>query len=147
MMEKIMSKNESEGFSMRDPHNQTRADRDFAAGMARYFEQSIGTNLDKLRNFAKYVPRQDLSRFLVKHEIFKRILNIHGHIIECGVFLGDGVMTWAQFSAIHEPYAHVRQSRGVRYVRGLSCLFQGGRALKARPREAWRSRDACQSRH
>ena len=121
-MEKIMSKNESEGFSMRDPRNQTRADRDFAAGMARYFEQSIGTNLDKLRNFAKYVPRQDLSRFLVKHEIFKRILNIHGHIIECGVFLGDGVMTWAQFSAIHEPYAHVRRVVGFDTFEGFPAF-------------------------
>ena len=75
----------AEQFSMRDPRTQTSSDNDFAAGMAAHFAQSLGTDLDKLRNFPKYVPRQTLSIFLAKHEIFKHVLNVHGHIIECGV--------------------------------------------------------------
>jgi hypothetical protein len=37
---------------------------------------------------------------------------VHGYIIECGVFLGAGLMTWAQLSAIYEPVNHVRRVVG-----------------------------------
>ncbi len=113
---------ENERFSMRDPRTQTSSDRDFAAGMAIYFEQSLGTDLDKLRNFTKYVPRQNLSDFLAKHEIFKHVLNVHGYIIECGVFLGGGLMTWAQLSAIYEPVNHVRRIIGFDTFSGFPQL-------------------------
>ncbi len=41
-------------------------------------------------NFAKYVSRQELSRFLFRHDLYKKILNTKGSIIECGVFTGGG---------------------------------------------------------
>ncbi|MEW6183470.1 MAG: TylF/MycF/NovP-related O-methyltransferase [Bacillota bacterium] len=102
----------NEQFSMLDPLNQTRQDHDFVNGMDEYFQNSLGTNIDKLRHFAKYVPRQTISLFLAKHALFQQVLGIHGHIIECGVFLGGGLMTWAQLSAIYEPYNHIRRVIG-----------------------------------
>ncbi|MCS7214369.1 MAG: TylF/MycF family methyltransferase [Candidatus Calescibacterium sp.] len=103
---------EVERFCMLDPRNQTEKDREFSKGMAVYFKRSIGSTMDKLRNFTKYVPRQTLSLFLAKNEIFKKIIGIHGYIIECGVFLGGGLMAWAQLSAIYEPYNHIRRVVG-----------------------------------
>jgi hypothetical protein len=102
----------TEKFSMLVPQNQTENDVAYSRDMESYFGQSLGTNIDKLRNFAKFVPRQALSNFLAKHELFKHILGVHGHIIECGVFLGGGLMTWAQLSAIYEPVNHVRRVVG-----------------------------------
>lgn len=58
-------------------------------------------------SFAKYVSRQSLTRFLARVEIFKKIINIHGSIIECGVYDGQGVMSWAQISSILEPVGGV----------------------------------------
>ncbi|HEY4798922.1 MAG TPA: TylF/MycF/NovP-related O-methyltransferase, partial [Bacteroidia bacterium] len=52
------------------------------------------------------------SGFIAKHELFQKIVNVHGHIIECGVFLGGGLMTWAQLSAIYEPVNHIRRVVG-----------------------------------
>ncbi len=78
----------SEHFSMLLPQNQTEKDVAFSQGMEEYFSRSMGTNMDKLRNFAKFVPRQALSQFLAKYELFQQVLNVHGHIIECGVFPG-----------------------------------------------------------
>lgn len=101
-----------EQFSMSNPDHQTDKDREFAKGIEAYFAQSLGTNVDKLRNFSKFVPRQSLSLFLAKHELFQRIIGIHGHIIECGVYLGGGLMTWAQLSTIYEPYNHTRRVVG-----------------------------------
>lgn len=44
----------------------------------------------KLRNFEKYVRRQDLARFLARYELFKMIKDIKGSIIECGIHYGGG---------------------------------------------------------
>jgi hypothetical protein len=101
-----------EQFSMRDERTQTDADRQFAEELNDYWDQSPGTNVDRLRNFAKFVPRQSLSLFLAKNELFQRLVRVHGHIVECGVFLGGGLMTWAQLSAIYEPFNHTRRIVG-----------------------------------
>jgi hypothetical protein len=133
----------TEQFSMLDPRRQTTNDRAYAEGMASYFGRSLGTDMDKLRNFAKYVPRQSMSLFLAKHQLFQQILDVQGHIIECGVFLGGGLMTWAQFSAIYEPVNHLRQVVGFDTFTGfagltdkdkgdnLDCAVEGGLATGA----------------
>jgi hypothetical protein len=102
----------NEHYSLLDRRHQTEQDREFAQGMETYFARSLGSPMDKLRNFPKYVPRQALSLLLAKHALFQRVLGIHGHLIECGVFLGAGLMTWSQFSAIYEPVNHVRRVVG-----------------------------------
>ena len=101
-----------EQFSMAIRTTQTDSDRTYTEGVAAYYDASLGGAVDKLRNFTKFVPRQALSLFLAKQEIFREVLNVHGHIIECGVFLGGGLLSWAQFSAIYEPYNHVRRVVG-----------------------------------
>ena len=58
----------------------------------------------KFKNFPKYVRRQDISRFLVRYELFKKILEKKGSIVECGVHEGAGLFSFAQMSAILEPY-------------------------------------------
>jgi hypothetical protein len=65
-----------------------------------------------VNNFAKYVRRQELSRFLVRHELYKRIITVKGSIIECGVFAGHGLMTWAQLAATLEPMGMWRKIYG-----------------------------------
>jgi hypothetical protein len=57
----------------------------------------------KIEAFPKYVRRQNITRFLAQYEIFKRVMHVKGSIVECGVFRGGGLMTWAKLSAILEP--------------------------------------------
>jgi len=78
-------------------------------------EQQLGKNIEeifmrckdpieiKLENFPKYVRRQHLKRFLAMYEIFKLVLPVKGSVVECGVFKGFGVMTWAKLSTMLEP--------------------------------------------
>lgn len=54
-------------------------------------------------NFAKYARRQEVTRFLARHELFRLVQNVQGCIVECGVYSGQGLMSWAQLSAILEP--------------------------------------------
>ena len=79
---------------------------------ALYFDASPAPVSEKLSDFAKYVPREALSRFLVKYEIFKRVLHVQGSVIECGVFNGAGLMTFAQISEMLEPLNHQRKIIG-----------------------------------
>jgi len=90
----------------------TKNDYGYLEALEKYFEKSIGTNVEKLQNFAKYVPRQNLTTFLTKYEIFKKILDVPGSIIECGVLFGGGLMTFAQLSAIFEHVNFERQIIG-----------------------------------
>jgi len=77
-----------------------------------YFNQSAGTSVWKLQNFPKYVPRQAMTRFLVRYEIFKQVLPLQGSIVEVGVLDGGSLMAWAQFSAIFEHLNHQRKVIG-----------------------------------
>ncbi len=120
-------------YDLRDPRTQTAADRAYGEALGPYFRGSIGDDVEKLRNFTKYVPRQTLSMFLAKAEIFNRIVGIHGHIIECGVFLGGGLLTWAQLSAIHEPYNFIRRIVGFDTFSGFSELSEMDQSAASLP--------------
>ena len=112
----------TELFSMNDPKNRTAADNDYSESLGAYFERSTGLTVDRLRNFTKYVPRQNLAQLLARNELFKTIVQVHGVIVECGVYLGGGVLTWAQLSAIHEPYNHIRRVIGFDTFEGFPAL-------------------------
>ncbi|KAA0677908.1 TylF/MycF/NovP-related O-methyltransferase [Azospirillum brasilense] len=95
-----------------EPSRTTSGEVDFRIGIEHYFAEGIGTNVEKLQNFPKYVPTQDLRRFVSRYELFKQVLDVHGSIVECGVLFGGGLMGWAQFSEIFEPFNHLRNVIG-----------------------------------
>jgi hypothetical protein len=111
------------------PLNSTQTDADlaFCAGMQRHFVESAGTPLDKLRNFPRFVPRQAIANFLAKREVFMRVLGVHGAFIECGVFMGGGLFTWAQLSAVYEPVNHTRRIIGFDSFRGFPSVSEQDR--------------------
>lgn len=87
-----------------------------------FFERSAGSTFEKLENFAKYVPRQNMARFLCLHELFQMALPVQGDIIECGVNWGGGLMSFAQFSAIHEPVNLQRRIVGFDTFEGFTAI-------------------------
>ncbi|MDD5503743.1 MAG: macrocin O-methyltransferase [Candidatus Omnitrophica bacterium] len=80
--------------------------------LAGVLDNSRMSGIEKMMNFPMYVPRQSMASFLVKYEIFKQIINVHGCIVECGVCYGGGLMSWAMFSAIFEPVNYSRRVIG-----------------------------------
>jgi hypothetical protein len=92
------------------------------------FHESACPTFDKLRNFPKYVRRQDIARFLCRFEIFQRQLPIKGSVVECGVHHGGGLLTWAQFSVTLEPYNYHRKVIGFDTFEGFpEVASQDGR--------------------
>jgi len=73
----------------------------------------------KLQNFVKYVKEQDLRRLLVLYEIFKKVLPVKGSVIECGVYRGFGLISWALFSSILEPVNLSRRIYGFDTFKGF----------------------------
>lgn len=90
----------------------TSAEGDEAGLNKKWFDRHPGTWESKMENFPKYVRRQNLTRFLVLYEIFKKIIEVKGSIVECGVNQGFGTMSWAKFSAILEPVNLTRRIYG-----------------------------------
>lgn len=95
-----------------EPARTTTNEVQFRVSLEDYFSNSIGSNVEKLQNFTKYVPTQDLRKFLCRYELFRKILHVHGSIVECGVLYGGGLMAWAQLSEIFEPLNHLRNIIG-----------------------------------
>jgi macrocin-O-methyltransferase TylF-like protien len=103
-------------------------------------EQEVGKSLErifvdcpdsietKLENFPKYVRRQHLKRFLAMYEIFKMVLQIKGSIVECGVFRGFSLMSWAKLSSILEPENLTRRIYGFDSFNGFPSVTEMDRS-------------------
>jgi hypothetical protein len=102
--------------------NNKKHELDYLKNLNEYFEKSLGTNVEKLQNFTKYVPRQDLTNFLARYELFKKILHVPGSIIECGILFGGGLMAFAQLTAIFEHTNLLRKIIGFDTFSGFPKL-------------------------
>ena len=108
--------------SMTAPANQRLADAEYQERIVASFDSATGTVAEKLASFPRFVPMADLGRFLARARIFERILGVHGSIVECGVHLGGGLMTWTKLSAILEPLNHVRKVVGFDSFAGFTAI-------------------------
>lgn len=105
----------SQSQSTADPESKplrTAAERRVGRNIARIFSECPDDVEIKLENFPKYVRRQHLKRFLALYEIFKLVLPVKGSILECGVYRGFGLMSWAKLTAMLEPENFMRRIYG-----------------------------------
>lgn len=98
--------------TMHDPRTQSSGDYSYREALESFFHSSPGSAVEKMENFPKYVPRQNLARFLARYELFRLVQDVQGSIVECGVLFGGGLMSWANLSAILEPYNFQRRIFG-----------------------------------
>ena len=106
----------------------TTAEREVGKTLENIFVNSPGNIETKLENFPKYVRRQHLKRFLAMYEIFKMVLGIKGSIVECGVFRGFSLMSWAKLSSILEPENLTRRIYGFDSFDGFPSVTEKDRS-------------------
>jgi len=106
----------------REMKNQSREDLNQFEAMARFFEEEHIDLIEKIEAFPKYTSRQSIAKFLTKYEIFKKILNINGSIVECGVLHGAGLLAWSKLSSILEPINHPRKIIGFDTFEGFPSI-------------------------
>jgi hypothetical protein len=76
------------------------------------FETARIPLLDKLEAFPRFATKRSIARFIAKQEIYRQVLGTTGIIVECGVFNGAGLFTWAQLANIYEPVNYTRKIVG-----------------------------------
>lgn len=85
---------------------------DYYAALEAFMAADNAGPLQLMRNFAVYAPRQFITDFLVRYELFKMVREVAGSVLEFGVMNGQGLMSMAQFSAILEPANVTREVIG-----------------------------------
>lgn len=105
-----------------NPENYVRSEHEFYAEIERYFHSSSASYTEKMHAFARFVPRQALSYFVARNEIFKEIVPIHGSVFDFGSYRGSSLFTWLQLSSLYEPYNHLRKIVGFDSFEGFSAL-------------------------
>lgn len=88
------------------------------------FATSSISLIDKLEAFPRFSTKRSVARFLAKHELFKQIVDVNGIIVECGVFNGAGLFTWAQLSNIYEPVNYTRKIVGFDTFEGFPSVHE-----------------------
>jgi hypothetical protein len=111
----------------------TNTEHEVGANIARIFNDCPDPIEVRIENFPKYVRRQHLKRFLAMYEIFKLILPAKGSIIECGVYKGFGLMSWAKLSAILESENLTRRIYGFDSFEGFPAVGHKDANLIAMP--------------
>lgn len=106
----------------------TANERQVGPNIERIFLECLDSVETKLENFPKYVRRQHLKRFLVRYELFKRVLLLKGSIVECGVYRGFGIMSWAKLSAMLEPENLTRRIYGFDTFSGFPSVGEKDRS-------------------
>jgi hypothetical protein len=105
----------------------TELEREVGKSLENIFVNCSDSIEAKLENFPKYVRRQHLKRFLAMYELFKLILPVKGSIVECGVFRGFSLMSWAKLSSILEPENLTRRIYGFDSFNGFPSVSSNER--------------------
>ena len=92
------------------------------AKLAKGVEDTPFALTDVIMNFSVYTPRQAVARFLNRYEMFKKVVDIHGSILEFGVYKGAGLFSWLHFSSILEPYNINRKIYGFDTFKGFPVI-------------------------
>lgn len=77
-----------------------------------------------LNTLGLFVSRQSWSRYLYLHELYQRILPVHGVIMEFGVRWGQNLALFANLRGIYEPFNHNRKIIGFDTFAGFPSVHQ-----------------------
>lgn len=85
---------------MADRHEPERLQRE---GLEDLFRETELSTFEMFRNFPVFTPRYNIARFLAHYELFKRIVDVPGVIVDLGVYRGASTFTWAKLCEIFCP--------------------------------------------
>ena len=86
------------------------------------FKQCPIPENELLQNLGLFIKRQDLSRIIFMNEIYQKILNVHGVIIEFGTRWGQNLALFESFRGMYEPYNRLRTIIGFDTFEGFPSI-------------------------
>ena len=102
----------------------TPTEEQVGPALAKAFEDSRDSLEARLETFPRYARRKTITRFITLYELFKLALPVKGSVVECGVFRGFGLMTWAHLSAVLEPANLTRRIYGFDSFEGFPSVSE-----------------------
>jgi hypothetical protein len=88
------------------------------------FRQSPIAEEDILDNLGLFIPRQTWARYLFLHELYKKIIGVHGHVLEFGNRWGQNLALFSSFRGIYEPHNLSRKIVGFDTFSGFPDLHE-----------------------
>lgn len=80
--------------------------------LVKYLKNTPIPDEELLSNLGLYLNRQTLSRIMFMNELYKKIVNRHGVVMEFGVRWGQNLSLFSSFRGMHEPYNYNRKIIG-----------------------------------
>lgn len=77
---------------------------------------------EQLSNLGLFLNRQTLSRITFMHDLYQRILPVHGIIVEFGVRWGQNLALFSSFRGMYEPYNYNRKIVGFDTFEGFPSV-------------------------
>ena len=105
-----------------DQSTRNEKEQSYAQEMERFIKDCGYSQYEKAENWPLFCSRQMLAKYLCKTELFKKVLPVHGSIVEAGVLFGGSLMLWAQLSATCEPSNYQRKILGFDTFSGVPEL-------------------------
>lgn len=85
-----------------------------------------------IQDFPVFASRQQITYFLERYELYKKVQDIPGSILELGVAGGFGLMTFAHLCSIFEPTHYVRKLIGFDTFEGFPSIHEKDASSQAK---------------
>ncbi|PIS09350.1 crotonobetainyl-CoA--carnitine CoA-transferase [Candidatus Beckwithbacteria bacterium CG10_big_fil_rev_8_21_14_0_10_34_10] len=77
-----------------------------------------------LLNLGLFIKRQDLSRLLYLDYLYRKIINVHGIVMEFGTRWGQNLALFSSFRGMYEPFNHNRKVVGFDTFKGFPSIHK-----------------------
>jgi hypothetical protein len=99
----------------------TAKEVDFGDEIKSLFERHVGKP-DYMNAPFLFARRQNVTESLAFYELYKKIIDRHGAIVECGVYQGNNFVLLNQLAAMFEPFNLTREIIGFDSFEGFTAI-------------------------
>ena len=79
-------------------------------------------NVEQLDNLGLFMSRKHLARIIFMHEMYKKIINVNGVVVEFGVRWGQNLALFNNFRGMYEPFNYTRKIIGFDTFEGFPSI-------------------------
>ena len=86
------------------------------------YKQSPIIQEEALNNLGLFINRKNLSRIIFMHNMYQKILDVNGIVMEFGVRWGQNLSLFQNFRGMYEPFNHTRKIVGFDTFKGFPSV-------------------------
>jgi hypothetical protein len=95
---------------------------EFREHLQRYFDECPIPANELFTNLGLFLNRQTLSRILFMHDLYQKIVNVHGIVAEFGTRWGQNLALFSSFRGMYEPFNYTRKIVGFDTFEGFKRI-------------------------